>query len=107
MLLKEQGLPFENNYGDVPPGMESSLPPFSDPSWRTITAGDWFGEPKEGDPSLSHRTQGGDPHFTEQIRQYMKENPDNPGQVPLGATSKITPSVMPPNAKFSDYTPSQ
>ena len=76
MLLKEQGLPFENNYGDVPPGMESPLPPKV-------------------------------PHFTEKIRQYMKENPDNPGQVPLGTTSEITPSVMPPNAKFSDYTPSQ
>ena len=48
-----------------------------------------------------------EPHFTEGIAQYMKENPDNPGQVPLGATSEITPSPMPPNARFSDYTPSQ
>ena len=40
----------------------NQLPPFGDPSWRIITAGDWFGEPKEGDPLLPHRTQGGDPH---------------------------------------------
>jgi len=40
----------------------NQLPHFNDPSWRTITAGDWFGEPKEGDPLLSHRAQGGELH---------------------------------------------
>ncbi|MDB4345502.1 hypothetical protein OAA43_00340 [bacterium] len=60
-------------------------------------------DPPGMQPSLPPK----EPHFTEKIRQYMKENPDNPGQVPLGTTSEITPSVMPPNAKFSDYTPSQ